>query len=70
MMNKFLVLDQQLWKTEGNLFTNKAGALPSPNLNFVPISSDQTEGYISPVIVLGKVIIEKSRGGKFSWNRN
>ena len=53
-MNKFLVLDQQLWKTEGNLFTNKAGALPSENLNFIPISSDQTDiGYISPVIVLG-----------------
>ena len=54
MMNKFLVLDQQLWKTEGNLFTNKAGALPSENLNFIPIPSDQTDiGYISPVIVLG-----------------
>ena len=53
MRNKFLVLDQQLWKTEGNLFTNKAGALPSENLNFIPTSSDQTEGYISPVIVLG-----------------
>ena len=53
-MNKFLVLDQQMWKTEGNLFTNKAGALPSENLNFIPIPSDQTEiGYISPVIVLG-----------------
>ena len=54
MRNKFLVLDQQLWKTEGNLFTNKAGALPSENLNFIPTSSDQTDiGYISPVIVLG-----------------
>ena len=54
MIGKFLVLDQQLWKTEGNLFTNKAGALPSENLNFVPIPSDQTDiGYISPVIVLG-----------------
>ena len=53
MISKFLVLDQQLWKTEGNLFTNKAGALPSENLNFIPTSSDQTEGYISPVIVLG-----------------
>jgi len=43
-----------LWKTEGNLFTNKAGALPSENLNFIPTSSDQTDiGYISPVIVLG-----------------
>ena len=53
-MNKFLVLDQQLWKTDGNLFTNKAGALPSENLNFIPIPSDQTDiGYISPVIVLG-----------------
>ena len=53
-MNKFLVLDQQMWKTEGNLFTNKAGALPSENLNFIPIPSDQTDiGYISPVIVLG-----------------
>ena len=53
-MNKFLVLDQQLWKTEGNLFTNKAGALPSENLNFIPTPSDQTDiGYISPVIVLG-----------------
>ena len=53
MRNKFLFLDQQLWKTDGNLFTNKAGALPSENLNFIPTSSDQTEGYISPVIVLG-----------------
>ena len=54
MRNKFLFLDQQLWKTDGNLFTNKAGALPSENLNFIPTSSDQTDiGYISPVIVLG-----------------
>ena len=54
MRNEFLFLDQQLWKTDGNLFTNKAGALPSENLNFIPTSSDQTDiGYISPVIVLG-----------------
>ena len=50
---------------EDTLITNKAGALPTSNFNFI-IPSDQTElGYISPVFVLG---LNNSNGNTVGTN--